>query len=161
MSQRKTEILFKIYNEIQSQIRFCDTKTGFLLASTGILFGLLFDMYKHLSTEGLTNNQQVVITFSLICNIAALIIYIISVFPRQGEDHDTIFYWDKICSYKNNEYYTKVSEQEEEGVQKDLSNQICVLADICQTKMNHFKFGTFLLTLAIISAGIMYFLLYA
>ena len=157
----KTETLFKIYNEIQSQIKFSDTKTGLFLASTGIIFVIVFDIYKHLSEIGNSCTQQTLILFSLFCNIASLIFYIVSVFPRKGSDKDTIFYWGKICSYKNDEYHKIISELNETDLIKDLSNQICILSEICDRKVSYFKYGTFMLTLAIITIGIQYFLIYA
>jgi len=157
----KTETLFEIYKEIQSQIKFSDTKTGLLLTSTGIMFVIIFDVYKHLGELGVSCTQQILILVSLFCNIGSLIIYIVSIFPRKGSDIQTIFYWGKICSYKNDEYLKKISELNESDLVKDLSNQICIISEICDSKMSYFKYGTFMLTLAIIVTGILFFFIYA
>ena len=157
----KTETLKIIYNEIQSQIKYSDTKTGLLLASSGIMFVILFDIYKHLSGIGISSIQQTMVILSLFCNVASLVFYIISVFPRTGSDIDTVFYWGKIRQHTNDEYNQKISELTEEDLQKDLGNQICILSKICDTKMAYFKYGTAMLTASILIAGIQYFIIYA
>jgi len=125
------------------------------------MFVIVFDVYKHLGEMGVSCTQQILILFSLFCNITSLFFYIVSVFPRKGSDVDTIFYWGKICSYKNDEYHQIISELNETDLIKDLSNQICILSEICDRKMSYFKYGTFMLTLGIISTGIQYFSIYA
>jgi len=124
------------------------------------MFVILFDIYKQLAELGVSFTQQILILISLFCNIASLIFYIVSVFPRKGSDIDTIFFWGKICSYKNDEYHNIISELTEIDLVKDLSNQICILSEICDRKMLYFKYGTFMLTFSIIIAGIQYFSIY-
>ena len=156
----KTETLIKIYQDILDQIKYCDTKTGLMIAASGIIFGILFDIYKHLEISGLTQVLQLFLIISLTCNTASIFTFIITVFPRKGSDSDTIFYWGKICKYELKEFKKIIEGIKEEDIKDDLTNQIYYLSNICDEKMNHFKFGTIMLTLSILSTGLLYFLIY-
>lgn len=156
----KTETLLKIYQDTLDQIKFYDTKTGLMIAASGIIFGILFDIYKHLDSSGLTQVLQLFLIISLTCNAASIFIFIITVFPRKGSDSNTIFYWGKICKYEIKEFKKIIEEITEEDVRDDLTSQIYYLSNLCNEKMNHFKFGTIMLTLSILSTGLLYFLIY-
>jgi len=142
------------------QIKFCDTKTGLMIAASGIIFGILFDIYEHLEISGLTLGLQFFLIISLTCNTASIFIFIITVFPRKGSDSNTIFYWGKICKYEIKEFKKIIEESTEEDVKDDLTSQIFYLSNLCNEKMNNFKFGTIMLTLSILSTGLIYFLIY-
>jgi len=156
----KTETLIKIYQDILDQIKYCDTKTGLMIAASGIIFGILFDIYKHLEISGLTQVLQLFLIISLTCNTASIFTFIITVFPRKGSDSDTIFYWGKICKYELKEFKKIIEGIKEEDIKDDLTSQVYYLSNICDEKMNHFKFGTIMLTLSILSIGLLYFLIY-
>jgi len=160
-SDPKTETLIKIYQDISDQIKFCDTKTGLLIAASGIIFGILFDIYKHLGRQGMTDVMQFFLIISLICNTASIFTFIATIFPRKGSGSNTIFYWGRICKYEIKEFKNIVKGIKEEAIKDDLTNQIYYLSKICDEKMNHFKFGTIILTLSILFIGLLYFLIYA
>ena len=156
----KTETLLKIYQNIQDQIKYCDTKTGLMIAASGIIFGILFDIYKYLEISGLTQVLQLFLIISLTCNTVSVFFFIITVFPRKGSDSDTIFYWGKICKYELKEFKKIIEGTKEEDIIDDLTSQIYYLSNICDEKMHYFKVGTIMLTLSILSIGLLYFLIY-
>jgi len=156
----KTKMLIKIYQDILDQIKYCDTKTGLMIAASGIIFGILFDIHKYLEFSGLTQVLQLFLIISLTCNTASIFTFIITVFPRKGSDSDTIFYWGKICKYELKEFKKIIEGIKEEDIKDDLTSQIYYLSNICDEKMNQFKFGTIMLTLSILSTGLLYFLIY-
>ena len=43
-NKEKSDALYYIYDKVTEQIKFCDTKTGLMLASSGIVLGSIFNL---------------------------------------------------------------------------------------------------------------------
>jgi len=152
--EEKSKCLYHIYNNISDQIKFCDTKTGLLLTASGIVLGVLFQLFSNLNQF-----KKGILIMSLTTDIASIIIFFIIIYPRIGSEEDTIFYWGNILKYKKNEYKKKINLISNDEIKNDLIGQISYLSKICGAKMHHLKFGSFMLLISILSIGVFYLII--
>ena len=162
----KIDFMKYILSHIQDQIRFADSKANFFFSFAIILIGVaLSTLLKYVHVYNFLNehNHQwiffilvllfiIYLTFVLLGLVKIVIVY----YPRVSlKSTKSIYYFNHISTFKNEEYRNKIDALTYEEVLSSLTSQIIINSEIASLKYKHLKASIYLLFISLI-VGITY-----
>lgn len=136
----KINFLWKTYDNILTLIRFSDTKASTVLATDGILTGLLFSNFtSNRSVSMIGQPYGVFLSITLISLAVSAVFSAISLSPSsKSSGRDSLIYFNDVMhEYKNsNDFRNAIKESLSnlDGLSDQLANQIWVVSKIARRK---------------------------
>ena len=138
----------EVLDNINKQISAFDTKASILIASVGVIFALISNLFFNQDLPIYkSENVALLITYKVlfviffINSIAILFAMIMVVFPRRRKKDDKLYanYYRDIVCIKTNELNDKIRKL-------DIASQIKINAKICLNKEKWLRFGIYLMS---------------
>lgn len=152
---KQTDNLWKIYESINSWIRFSDTKAAAILASSGVILTIIFSniskFFQLIGCNSLLMDFTIVfVTIGAISGIISIIYSINCLIPRINVDKENINYKDSVIffndineRYENpNSYYTDVKKVlSDSNLDPHISQEIWINSKIASLKYKSVKWS--------------------
>lgn len=163
----KNNVLDDIFSNVNSWVTFAEQKNTIIISLFSLIaFATLFGN----DLLGLTGTMKVSIIILWLLFVLALIITLISFFPRtkifaKGKDKklyktDNLFFYGHIYKYSYSElekaYKARYGVNIDNAINKDLINQILNNSEIALFKFNCFKLSSVCIGLALIQFAFFY-----
>ena len=142
----KINYYLNLYDSINDQIKFSDTKASFLFAAVTFFFGLLIN---YINNNQVFYNPHFYFLFVGIgCLIFSLLFLFISVFPRVNYHKRSTIFWGSIRLHERSEFVEKVKTYKDIELLSDLCEQIHILSHITSNKMEHIQYAMIFMAIA-------------
>lgn len=139
---RKTDLAVKMLENVQSLIKFSDTKINVLLVISGITTTYVLSTYKHKILD--YNWLSVILLFFYISFFIFLYFSVQTIAPRKakhtGKFISKVIYFKHVTERNNaNEYFEDYNKIEEATILKDFVYQIYENSHIAETKFENYN----------------------